>query len=101
MIVTTVSFMAAPGRNLEAVEFLQKVSREARKVNGTEARLHQQLGGPVGHYLLATEYDSLTKYDEARLKFQSDPSIQKLIVDSGKSGLFVPGTTTSAIWDRI
>jgi hypothetical protein len=101
MIVTTVSFMVAPGRNLEAVEYFQKVAREAKRVNGTELRLHQQLGGPVGHYLFATQYDSLAKYDEARLKFQSDPSVQKLIIEAGKSGLFVPGTTTSAIWEQI
>ena len=54
MIVTTVSFTIAPGRNLEAVEFFQKVSREIKRANGTEPRLHQQLGGTIGHYLIAT-----------------------------------------------
>ena len=64
-------------------------------------RLATQLAGPAGHFIISSSYDSVAKWDELRLKVQNDASIQKLIVDAGKNGLFIPGSVTSALWQEI
>ena len=101
MIVGTVSFMVAPGKNYEAQEYFQQAVREFKKVTGNEARVLSQLGGPVGHYLLSAQYDSIAAWDTSRTKLQADNGFQKLLVEAGKNGLFIPGTTTSSIWQQV
>jgi hypothetical protein len=101
MVITTISYMVAPGKNLEAIEFFQQIKREAKKLNGTQLRVASQLAGPAGHFILSAEYESVSKWDEARAKIQNDQSFQKLIVDAAKNGLFLPGTTTMALWQEI
>jgi quinol monooxygenase YgiN len=101
MIITTISFRAAPGKNLEAVEYLQKLARDVKKLNGADVRVATQLAGPTGHFILSSQYETVSKWDEARQKVASDASIQKQIVEAAKSDLFLPGTTTSALWQEI
>jgi quinol monooxygenase YgiN len=101
MIIATVSYRVAPGKNLEAVEYLQKVAREVKKVAGTDFHLSTQLAGPAGHFLLSAQYESVAKWDEARNKVANDPTFQKLLVESGTQGLFIPGTVETALWQRI
>lgn len=101
MITTTISYRVAPGKNLEAIEHLQRIAREVKKVTGADLRLATQLAGPVGHYVLSGQYESISKWDEARNKVQNDPAFQKLVVEAGTSGLFLPGTTEMALWQQI
>jgi hypothetical protein len=101
MVITTISYMVAPGKNAEAIEFFQKLKKAAKKVNGTDLRIAMHLAGPAGHFILSAEYESVKKWDEGRTKVQNDASIQKLIVEGAKGGLFLPGTTTMALWQEI
>jgi hypothetical protein len=101
MIITTISFRAAPGKNLEAVEYLQKIARDVKKLTGTDVRVATQLAGPAGHYIVSSSYDSVAKWDESRQKTASDASLQKAVVDAGKNGLFIPGSVTSALWQEL
>ena len=63
--------------------------------------MHMQIGSQMGHFLISGSYDSMSKFDEARMKIQNDTSLQKLIAEAGNDGLFIPGTTTSSIWEKI
>ena len=101
MIITTISFRAAPGKNLEAIEYLQKLARDVKRLNGADVRVATQLAGPAGHFILTSQYESVSKWDEARQKIASDASIQKQIVEGAKNDLFLPGTTASALWQEI
>jgi hypothetical protein len=101
MIISTISYRVAPGKNLEATEYLQRIAREVKKVTGTNVRLTTQLAGPAGHYVLSSEYESIGKWDEGRNKVQDDSAFQKLVIEAGTSGLFLPGTTQMAIWQQI
>jgi hypothetical protein len=101
MITMTISYRVAPGKNLEATEYLQRIAREVKKVTGTDVRLATQLVGPAGHYVLSGQYDSVSKWDEARNKVQNDPAFQKLVIEAGTSGLFLPGTVETALWQQI
>ncbi len=101
MIVTTISFRAAPGKNLEAIEYLQKLARDVKKLNGAEVRVATQLAGPTGHFILSSQYETVSKWDEARQKVASDASLQKQMIEGAKNGIFLPGTTTSALWQEI
>ena len=68
MITTTVSFRVTTGKNAEALEYLQSVARQAKKLSGTDLRILTQLGGPIGHFVLVSAYDNLAAYEEARTK---------------------------------
>ena len=100
-ITTTVSFRVAQGKNHEALEYLQGIVRHIKKVSGTDIRILTQLGGPLGHYVLVGTYDNLTAWDEARTKFTSDPAFQKLQVQAGEQGLFIPGSVESALYQLV
>lgn len=101
MIIGTVSFLVAPGKNHEAMEYFHQIAREFRKVTGGEARVLSQLGGEVGRVLISAEYDSISAWDTARTKMQSDNGFQKLVTQAGNDGLFIPGHTKSSIWQKI
>jgi hypothetical protein len=101
MITTTVSFRVAPGKNAEALEYLQSVVRTAKKASGTELRLVTQLGGAIGHYVIVGTYEHLNAWDDARTKLTEDPGFQKLQIKSGEDGLFVPGSIESAIYKEV
>jgi len=101
MIITTISFRAAPGKNLEVVEYLQKIARDVKRLTGTEVRVATQLAGPAGHYIVSSTYESVAKWDESRAKMAGDASLQKYIADAGKNGLFIPGSITSALWQEL
>jgi|SRR5215831_8438836 len=101
MITTTVSFRVSTGKNAEALEYLQSVARQIKKLSGTDVRIVTQLGGPIGHYVLVGAYENLAQYEEARTKLTSDPTFQKLQIQAGELNLFVPGTTESAIYQQV
>jgi quinol monooxygenase YgiN len=101
MIIGTVSFMVAPGKNHEALEYFHQIVREAKKLTGIEARILTQLGGPMGHIVLSAQYENLSAWDAARLKMQNDGTFQKLVTQAGKDGLFIAGHTTSALWQQV
>ncbi len=101
MIITTISFMVAPGKNMEANEYFHTIVRQAKKLTGTEVSILSQLAGPVGHYVLRSQYDSLTEWDQARVKIQSDVPFQKLVAQAGNDALFIPGSVTSSIWQQV
>ena len=101
MIYTNVSFMVAPGKNLEANEYFHTVARQVKKITGVELKILTQLGGPMGHFVLLSQYDSITEWDQARVKLQNDTSFQKLIAQAGNDGLFIPGEVKSSIWQHL
>jgi quinol monooxygenase YgiN len=101
MVITTISFMVAPGKNHEALEYFHQIVREIKKLNGTDVRVLTQLGGPMGHFVLSSQFESLAAWDLARTKITNDGPFQKLVTEAGKAGLFIPGTTTSAIWQQV
>ena len=53
MIFSTVSFMVAPGKNLEANEYFHTVVRQVKKITGHEVRILNQLAGPMGHFVIS------------------------------------------------
>jgi hypothetical protein len=101
MITSTVSFLVAPGKNLEANEYFHTVVRQVKKITGTELRILNQLGGPMGHFVLSATYDNIGEWDQMRQKLQSDVSFQKLVAQAGADGLFIPGEVKSAIWQQV
>lgn len=101
MITSTVSFLVAPGKNLEANEYFHTVVRQVKKITGTELRILNQLGGPMGHFVLSATYDNIAEWDQMRQKLQNDVSFQKLVAQAGSDGLFIPGEVKSAIWQQV
>ncbi len=101
MIYSTLSFLVAPGKNLEANEYFHTVVRQVKKLTGTEVRILAQLGGPMGHFVLSSTYDSLGEWDQTRTKIQNDVPFQKLIAQAGNDGLFIPGSVKSSIWQQL
>ncbi|MFM9863213.1 MAG: hypothetical protein ACKVRO_06365 [Micropepsaceae bacterium] len=101
MITSTVSFRVAPGKNLEANEYFHTVVRQVKKITGTELRILNQLGGPMGHFVLSATYDALADWDQSRQKLQNDVPFQKLVAQAGSDGLFIPGQVESAIWQQV
>ena len=101
MITSTLSFRVAPGKNHEANEYFHTVVRQVKKLTGTDVRILSQLGGPMGHIVLSSNYETLSAWDEARSKIQNDLPFQKLVAQAGNDGLFIPGSVTSAIWQQL
>ena len=100
MIYSTVSFLVAPGKNLEANEYFHTVVRQVKKITGSEVRVLNQLGGQMGHFVLSSTYDSIAEWDQARTKLQNDMPFQKLVAQGGNDGLFIPGSVKSSIWQQ-
>lgn len=101
MIYSTISFLVAPGKNLEANEYFHTVVRQVKKLTSTDVRILNQLGGPMGHYVLSSTFESLSEWDHARTKLQNDVPFQKLIAQAGNDGLFIPGEVKSSIWQQL
>jgi hypothetical protein len=101
MIYSTVSFLVAPGKNLEANEYFHTVVRQVKKIAGSEVRILNQLGGQMGHFVLSSTYDSVNEWDQARTKLQNDMPFQKLIAQGGNDGLFIPGSVKASIWQQL
>lgn len=101
MIYSNISFLTAPGKNLEASEYFHTIVRQVKKITGTEVRILNQLGGPMGHFVLSSTFDTLTEWDQTRTKLQNDVPFQKLIAQAGNDGLFLPGEVKSSIWQQV
>jgi hypothetical protein len=101
MFYSQVSFLVAPGKNLEANEYFHTVARQVKKITGTEVRILNQLGGQMGHFALSSTYDSINEWDQARTKLQNDVQFQKLVAQGGNDGLFLPGSVKSSIWQQL
>ena len=101
MIYSNISFQVAPGKNLEANEYFHTVVRQVKKITGTDVRILNQLGGPLGHFVLLSTFDTLTEWDQVRTKLQNDVPFQKLIAQAGNDGLFLPGEVKSSIWQQV
>ena len=101
MIFSTLSFRVAPGKNMEANEYFHTVARQVKKITGTDLRILSQLGGPMGHFVLSSSYETLVEWDQARTKIQNDVQFQKLVAQAGNDGLFIPGSVTSSIWQQL
>jgi len=101
MIFSTISFRVAPGKNLEANEYFHTVARQVKKITGTELRILSQLAGPMGHFVLSSQYETLAEWDQARTKIQNDVQFQKLVAQAGNDGLFIPGSVTSSVWQQL
>jgi hypothetical protein len=101
MIFSTLSFRVAPGKNLEANEYFHTVVRQVKKITGTDLRILAQLGGPMGHFVLSSQYETLAEWDQVRTKLQNDVQFQKLVAQGGNDGLFIPGSVTSEIWQQL
>lgn len=98
MIISTVSFRIAPGKNLEAMEYLGKLARHIKTLEGSELRILTRLGGPIGHVVLSGSYADLNAWDAVRTKLSGDATFQKMAADAGNAGLFIPGSVESALW---
>ena len=101
MITSTLSFRVAPGKNYEANEYFHTIVRQVKKLTGTDIRILAQLGGPMGHFVLSSSYDSLSAWEESRSKIQNDLPFQKLVTQAGNDGLFIAGSVTSALWQQL
>jgi len=101
MITSTLSFRVAPGKNHEANEYFHTIVRQVKKLTGTDIRILAQLGGPMGHFVLSSSYDSLSAWEESRSKIQNDLPFQKLVTQAGNDGLFIAGSVTSALWQQL
>lgn len=101
MIYSKISFRVAPGKNLEANEYFHTIVRQVKKINGTELRILNQLGGPMGHFTLLATFDNVAEWDQARQKLQNDVPFQKLVAQAGADGLFLPGEVRSELWQQI
>ena len=101
MITSTLSFMVAPGKNMEANEYFHTVARQVKKIAGTDIRILNQLGGPMGHFVLSSTFDTLSAWEQMHAKLQSDVPFQKLVEQAGNDGLFIPGSITSALWQQV
>lgn len=100
MIIATISFAVAPGKNFEAAEYFQQVVRQVKKLTDTDVRILTQLGGPMGHIVLSSQYESLNAWDQARTKIANDIPFQKAVAEAGKAGLFNPGSVVSGLWQQ-
>jgi hypothetical protein len=101
MIITTLSFMVAPGKNMEANEYFHTVVRQVKKITGTDVSVLTQLGGPMGHFVLRSQYNNLSEWEQMRTKIQNDVPFQKLVAQAGNDGLFIPGSIVSSIWQQV
>jgi DNA-binding transcriptional regulator YiaG len=93
--------MVAPGKNMEANEYFHTVARQVKKITGTDIRILNQLGGPMGHFVLSSTFDTLSAWEQMRTKLQSDVPFQKLVAQAGNDGLFIPGSVTSGLWQQV
>jgi hypothetical protein len=98
MIISTVSFKVAPGKNLEATEYFQQIARLIKVVAGSETRVLTQLGGPLGHVVLSNTFEDLNAWDKAREKITADPKFQKLTAEA--AGYFIAGSVQSALYHQ-
>lgn len=101
MLVSTIAFVIAPGKNAEAIAYLKTIAKAAEARSGVEMRLHSSVLGVAGTVLLASNFETVADWDAARLKGQNDPDLQKMIADAGKAGLFLPGSVTRAVWEQL
>jgi hypothetical protein len=101
MIFATVSFTVAPGKNFEATEYFHQVVRQAKRLTDTDVRVVTQIGGPMGRFVLSSQYETLAAWDQARTKLANDTAFQKSVAEAGKSGLFNPGSIVSSIWQQV
>ena len=101
MITSTLSFRVAPGKNMEASEYFHTVVRQVKKITGTEVHILTQLGGPMGHFVISGQYETITAWDQMRQKITGDITFQKMVAEAGTAGLFIPGSVTSAIWQQV
>ena len=98
MIISTVSFRVAPGKNLEATEYFQQIARLVKVVTGSETRVLTQIGGPLGHVVLSNAFEDLNAWDKAREKVTADPKFQKLTAEA--AGYFIPGSVRSDLYHQ-
>lgn len=96
MIVSTVSFRVAPGKNAEATEYLEQIVRVAKFAAGADVKIYTQLGGPVGHLVLRTEHEDLNAWNTYRTKLTTDPKFLKLSKEAAEN--FIPGSVESALY---
>jgi hypothetical protein len=100
MITATASFRIALGKNVEAMEYLAKVTRHIKDLTGSDYRILTRIAGPAGQVILATSHDSVAAWDAARSKIYADAAWQKMSADAGSAGLFLPGSVETALWQE-
>jgi hypothetical protein len=98
MMLATVSFRIAPGKNAEAMAYLGQVTKHITGLTGTDYQTLTRVAGPVGHVVISTSYDSAADWDAARTKIAADPGFQKMVADAGAAGLFIAGSVEQALW---
>ena len=101
MIVGTVLFHIAPGKNAEAMDYLRKISKQITTVTKVEYRLMVRLGGAAGQVALSGETKTMADWDAARKKSAADATTQKMIAKAGADGLFIPGSVQMGIWEIV
>jgi hypothetical protein len=98
MIVSTASFRIAPGKNQPALAYLHEVASHLKRLNGVDYRVMLQVAGPIGHALLASNFETVAAWDAARSKGQGDATFQKMAADAGAAGYFLPGSIEISLW---
>ena len=101
MIVSTVSFRIAPGKNQPALAYLHDLAGHLKSLNGVDYRVMLQIAGPIGHALLASSFETVAAWDAGRSKTQADATFQKMTADAGAAGLFLPGTAEMSLWQDV
>lgn len=100
MLLGTVSFTIASGKNAEAMEYLAKVASHIKSLTGLEYRILTRITGPVGQVVLSTTYSNASAWEAARTKIYGDPAWQKMSAEAGKTGLFASGSVEVALWQE-
>jgi hypothetical protein len=100
-VISTVSFMIAPGKSAAAMKYLGELAHHIKHVTGTEVRVLTQLAGPVGHVLLSSTYDSVGAWDAGRSRIAADSGFQKMVADAGNASLFIAGSVQTALWQQV
>jgi len=100
MLLVTASFVIAPGKTMEAMEYLKKVAGHIKSLAGSDYRILSRLTGAVGHAVLSTTHENAAAWEAARLKIYGDAAWQKMTADAGNAGLFAPGSIELNLWQE-
>jgi|SRR5215469_3538750 len=101
MIISSVRFRVALGKNPEALEYFGRLTKHLKKITGADYNAYTQLAGPVGHFLVSARFDSIAAWDSARSKISTDPEFNKLAIKAAEDGLFIQGSVETAIWQEV
>lgn len=88
MITVTITYQAAMGKNAEAVEFLHRYAAHLKELTGSDRRLLNRVGGPMGQFIVVASYDDLAAFEAARSKIMGSSTTQRLMAQAAADQVF-------------